>query len=515
MMIESINYHRLNITEEDADKFKALTGQSLIFSDTADDDYISKPENVYKIAYILGIKQDIGQLLKIWQNLSETSIVRDAIELEIRLLVGPNVKIEEIPSYAMKVSKFTNLLSEKMHLTNALNIDDGTEFLLALRLIIYASGKGNHKLVERLFNALSPEYVIMNVEFVAHLANFCAKYLHRMRPTASLKPWIELCNTLDALAYHKCPDAVSSLRLAKAALMTLDGKHSSALKIVKSVGGDNKKFVSYLKMHENISKGDFKLANVFADQVILKTQLKPTKSTFNRDVAEQSLCAVNEVLRDAGVNGFIISGTLLGCIRDGRIFEHDKDFDIGVIGWESQFDVASALLKSGRFMFRPRDLRGHRLFLLPVIDLKTGYNFDIFFFHDKGDYYIHGIDNRLGYTINFKFSKFDLIEHNFLGDTFLIPDQYDKMLSENYGNDWRTPDPNYFVIIESPALLESSGPLFSFCIRHEMIMLLEHGASPEKARELLRRVKMTAQPEDLPSERIQQFFIQQFFNTNH
>ena len=513
MMTESINYHRLNITEEDVEELNALTDKSFNYSDMADDDYISKPENIYKLAYILGIKRDTKQLLKIWQNLSETSIVRDAVELEIRLLVGLNVDIEKIPFYATKVSKFTNLLSEKMHLTNALNIDDGTEFLLALRLIVYAGGKENHKVVERLFNALSPENVIINVKFVEHLTMFCAKYLYRMRPTASPKPWIELCNILDALAYHKCPEAVNSLRLAKATLMTLDRKYSSALKIVKNAGGDNKKFISILKMREQLSKGNFKLANVFADQVILKTQTKSEKSTFDRDVAEESLCAVNEVLRDAGVNGFIISGTLLGCIRDGRIFEHDKDFDIGVIGWESQFYVAAALMKNGRFMFQPRDLRGHQLFLLPVIDLKTGYEFDIFFFHDKGNHYLHGIDSRLGYTINFQFSKFDLIEHNFLGDTFLIPDQYEKMLSENYGNDWRTPDPNYFVKIESPALLENSGPLFSFCIRHEMMMLLGQGASPKKARELLRRIKMTAQPEDLPSEKIQRYFMQQFFNT--
>ena len=512
MMAEKINYHQLSITESDLERLRVLTDQSFNFSDMADDDYFSKPENVYKLAYVLGITHDVGQLLKIWENLSEASIVRDAVEFEIRLLIGPNLNIQEIPSYATKVLKYKNLLSEKMHLTNTLHIGDDTEFLIALRLIIYAGSKGNSKLAKRLFNALSPERVIMTVEFVGKLVNFCAKYLHRMRPTSSVKPWIELCNTLDALAYSKCPDAVSSLRLANAAIMASDGMYSNALKLVKSTGGDNRRFVSILKMSEQLSKGNFKLANVFADQVILTTQPKPNESPFNRVTAEQSLCAVNEVLRDAGVSNFIISGTLLGCIRDGRIFEHDKDFDIGVIGWESQFDVAAALLKNGRFAFNPRDLRGHQLFLLPVFDRETGYDFDIFFFHDKGDHYIHGIDSRLGFTFNFRFSKFDLIEHNFLGDTFLIPNQYDKMLSENYGDDWRTPNPNYFVKLESPALLEKTGPKYSFCIRHEMMMLLELGASPEKARELLRRVKMIVRPEDLPSEKIQKYFIQQFFN---
>jgi hypothetical protein len=151
---------------------------------------------------------------------------------------------------------------------------------------------------------------------------------------------------------------------------------------------------------------------------------------------------------------------------------------------------------------------GHRLFLLPVVDLETGYDFDIFIFHDKVDHYLHGIDNKTGYTNNFKFSKFDLIERTFLGDTFLIPDQYEKMLRENYGDDWRTPDPNYFVNIESPALLHKKGSSFSFSIRHEMLRLLEKGSKPGKGEELLRRAKAIAQPEDLPSKVVQKYFIQ-------
>ena len=510
MIAKKINYRQLHITKADVEKLRALSSQSINFSEMNDEDYFSKPENVYKLAFILGIRHDVPQLLKIWQNIPETSIVRDAVELEIRLSIGPDLNIEEIPTYATKVLKFTQLLSNEIHLTNAIHIDDGTEFLIALRLIIYAGIKGDSILVKRLVNALSPVQLIMTVKFIASLVSFCAEYLHRMRPTASLKPWIELCNTLDTLAYRKCPDAINALRLANASVMARDGKYSNALKLIKSAGGNHKQFVSYVKMREQISKSNFKLANTYADQNILAMKHQPNKGKFNRVTAEQSLCAVNKILRDTGVSNFIISGTLLGCMRDGRIFEHDKDFDIGVMGWESQFDVAAALLKSGRFMFNPRDLRGHQLFLLPVFDLKTGYDFDIFFFHDKGDHYLHGIDSRGGYTINFKFSKFELIEHKFLGDNFLIPDQYDKMLSENYGNDWRIPDPNYSVLLQSPALMEKTGHKYSFCIRQEMTMLLERGASAEKAREFLRRVKLTAQPEDLPSEKIIKYFIQQF-----
>ena len=79
---------------------------------------------------------------------------------------------------------------------------------------------------------------------------------------------------------------------------------------------------------------------------------------------------------------------------------------------------------------------------------------DIFIFHDKGDHFLHGIDFDMGFTQNFRFSKFDLVEVEFLDERFYVPSDIDRNLSENYG-DWRTPAPSYVVTVESPALCDT------------------------------------------------------------
>ena len=264
-------------------------------------------------------------------------------------------------------------------------------------------------------------------------------------------------------------------------------------------------------MQKALNDSKVSKAIVFADRLIILKKVTSDFigqfSPFDRNVAEEALCEVNNLLRSAGVDAFIISGTLLGCIRDGRIFEHDKDFDLGVIGWEKQFDVAQALLSSSNFSFSAKGLKGHELFLLAVIHVPSGYAFDIFFFHDVGGKFKHGIQSRLGYTLHYLFSKFDLAEKDFLGHKFLIPKNYELFLDENYGKEWRSPDPDYFVKLESPALASKSGDDFAFSIRHEMLVMLGNRAKPSKGRIFIEKMKLHAQPKDQPKPAVVNAFL--------
>jgi hypothetical protein len=220
---------------------------------------------------------------------------------------------------------------------------------------------------------------------------------------------------------------------------------------------------------------------------------------FNTKNAESALIRVNDLLRGVGLKPFVMSGTLLGMIREGRIFAHDKDFDIGLIGWEAQYDVAQALLLDGNFVFDIHDLKGHNTFMLPVVDKITNISFDIFFYHDKGTHFLHGIDSRYGYTQNFIFSKFDLIEKTFMENKFYLPDNYTQNLSENYGSDWHIPQPNYFVKIQSPAISEKEGIMFTLVAYLEMIFFMRANPSKIKGDALLNRILSTLQPKDHPN----------------
>jgi LicD family len=197
------------------------------------------------------------------------------------------------------------------------------------------------------------------------------------------------------------------------------------------------------------------LLHTLSDQFTPETSADPAPtSPFDLLAAEDTLVAVNRLLRAKGLKPFLMSGTLLGYARHGGILPHDKDVDLGLIGWEHQFTVAEALLEAGYFRLDLAQLSGHNRFLMSAHDLRNGMAVDFFMFHDKGDHFLHGIDFDLGFTQNFRFSQFELQEVEFLGEPFYVPADIDRNLTENYA-DWRTPATSYVVTVESPALCDT------------------------------------------------------------
>lgn len=202
-------------------------------------------------------------------------------------------------------------------------------------------------------------------------------------------------------------------------------------------------------------------------------------SPFDVLAAEDTLVAVNRLLRAKGLQPFLMSGTLLGYARHGGLLPHDKDVDLGLIGWEHQFTVAEALLEAGFFRLDLAQLSGQRCFLMSAHDLRNGMAVDFFFFHDKTDHFLHGIDFDMGFTQNFRFSKFDLQEVEFLDELFYAPSDIDRNLSENYG-DWRTPVPSYVVTVESPALCEKCSDVQLLIANLETLKIMVKNGKPER-----------------------------------
>ena len=176
-----------------------------------------------------------------------------------------------------------------------------------------------------------------------------------------------------------------------------------------------------------------------------------TNEVFASGLAEQELKDVNRILRDAGLAAMLISGSLLGCIRENKILPHDKDVDMGIIGWENQYKLMDVLSASGEFFIDARDLKGEQTYLIAATHCRTRMPVDFFFFHDRGTHFRHAITFDIGHSLYFNFSKFQPLEHEFLGEKFLIPSNFETNLSENYG-DWRTPNSEYVVTLDSPAL---------------------------------------------------------------
>jgi len=210
---------------------------------------------------------------------------------------------------------------------------------------------------------------------------------------------------------------------------------------------------------------------------------KTTPTKFNVLAAEDALIDINKYLKNKDLKPFLMSGTLLGYAREKSLLAHDKDIDLGLIGWENQFTVAEALLQAGHYRLDLSQLTGKNRYLISVDDLKNGMAIDIFLFHQKEDHYLHGIDFDMDFTQNFKFSKFDLHEVEFLDESFYVPSDIDRNLTENYG-DWMTPAPSYVVTVESPALCNTHESR-SILIYMEIMKTIIKGMKPQRVIRIL------------------------------
>jgi hypothetical protein len=190
-----------------------------------------------------------------------------------------------------------------------------------------------------------------------------------------------------------------------------------------------------------------------------KPRDKPKKKGFDTEQAAQALVDLQQALAPIGQKAFLVSGTLLGYAREGCILAHDKDIDVGIIGWAGQYDVIAALLNSKRFVVDMRRLRGQNTHYLLVNHIKSGIAIDIFIYHPEGGRLVTGVEADFGYLQCFAFTPFELKSVHFLGIEFYVPDNVELNLEENFG-DWRRSDPGYISHLESPSTVDVGGKVF-------------------------------------------------------
>jgi hypothetical protein len=175
--------------------------------------------------------------------------------------------------------------------------------------------------------------------------------------------------------------------------------------------------------------------------------------------AARALYDLQHTLSASGQKAFLVSGTLLGFAREGKILDHDKDLDVGIIGWEQQFDVSLVLLQSRRFRVNLRHLRADQTYQIPLQHLDTGVLIDIFVYHREGGKMVTGVESNFGYLQKFAFTPFELKLVSFLGIDFFVPADVELNLAENFG-DWRQSDPDYISHLQSPSTVDVGGLVF-------------------------------------------------------
>jgi Flp pilus assembly protein TadD len=192
--------------------------------------------------------------------------------------------------------------------------------------------------------------------------------------------------------------------------------------------------------------------------------LKTRTPSYSSRRAETALADVNRVCRDAGIEMFLVSGTLLGCVRENRLLGHDKDIDVGI--WEDvKLDAfMNAATQSGLFFTLMS--RSNEIIRLRHVN---GIAIDVFYHYRDPEDYWHG-----GVKMVWHNKPFQLVPREFLGESYLIPEDYDLYLTENYG-DWRVPKIDFDSAFDTPngevrdndeMAIHSFKGLLGACIEH-------------------------------------------------
>lgn len=153
----------------------------------------------------------------------------------------------------------------------------------------------------------------------------------------------------------------------------------------------------------------------------------------------QALIDLKCVLNKNSTEFFLISGTLLGAIREDRILPHDNDIDVGI--WAKDWNRAlhEVITTSGLFEEIPNRSKN-----LLKIRHTNGSAIDIFKHTTDGIHCHHE-----GVKIRWTNKLFNLKSHKFLGNYFMIPSNPEEYLTENYGN-WQQPIKDFDSAIDTP-----------------------------------------------------------------
>lgn len=172
---------------------------------------------------------------------------------------------------------------------------------------------------------------------------------------------------------------------------------------------------------------------------IPKSILRARRVDFSVLNASQALEDVKKALDSADIPMFLVSGTLLGCIREGGLLGHDHDIDIGIWDNVSPERLMEVTSQAGIFRLLPQRHKG----CLRIKHL-NGVAIDIFTHYREPTSYWHG-----GVKVRWHNTPFELTSRKFLGQHYLVPKDYENYLTENYG-DWRVTQHTFDSTLDTP-----------------------------------------------------------------
>ncbi|WP_173776747.1 hypothetical protein [Campylobacter lari] len=193
-------------------------------------------------------------------------------------------------------------------------------------------------------------------------------------------------------------------------------------------------------------------AKKYLKENILYFNKKNSVVEKNTIIKKDAIAAIDDlrmVFDNLGVNFFLISGTFLGCIREGKFLGHDYDVDIGI--WEKDYTdiVRSEILKYG--VFTIYDLQWNGGLKLKHVN---GIKIDIFIHYREADKIYHKGDIAKWYNTVSELKYYDFCNGKYYGFA-----DFDTYLQENYG-EWKIEKKYFDNILDTPNAVIINNELF-------------------------------------------------------
>ena len=186
------------------------------------------------------------------------------------------------------------------------------------------------------------------------------------------------------------------------------------------------------------------------------------------------LRSVVQVVEESGGRPFLVSGTLLGHARDGRILAHDYDIDLGLLPGDGDPTAIVASLERAGFDVKADDRK-------IVCRDSAGAVVDVFLHYERDGLLWHGTAIHEWWN-----TPFELDAVTFMGVDVWIPNDVGRYLTENYG-DWSRRVAFYNFSFDTPNRVYRRTPEALLYLHKRFVRAMQHGdrwSAESVAREL-------------------------------